>query len=528
MSSAKATKKQTRDVVGPKNPGTQSQTVTLHGFEPADRSSNTNPAPHGLTASSEDTSNDDVIVSKNPSAMSAVLAEYAAPPTVFSLGIEHQTGRYFRPPTTGGSFAWSTSGKTVRAGGGRQPRVGVDPDRLEQAGWGVLFADDTARDALAPLLDLRRRQAGDRFAELRYTPGQSAQAFLNEHNAPPGPPDPERAAPYYLTIVGDLSAYAGVYESPELDVRYAVGRLSFDHPDDYARYAAAVVAAESGEIVRSRNVVYFGVEHPGDPVTRLCTERLVEPLAGAAIRQGGWRTQLLTGRGASHQSLDGLLRSTERPALLLAAGHGLVVSKDHPLQRSLQGALLTAEWPGPGSASGVNPDQLFSSSDLAERIDVAGLIALLVGCFTAGTPRFDNFAEHQEIELASSPFVADFPKRLLARGALAALGHVDSLYIHSYAWPGAGDLPQHQTFEALLYHLMAGRRLGHAMDTFGRKYGELAARLLAARLDPGQISEEEYASYWIGYHDSRQYIVLGDPAVRLAVPSAPRETQPAE
>ena len=29
------------------------------------------------------------------------------------------------------------------------------------------------------------------------------------------------------------------------------------------------------------------------------------------------------------------------------------------------------------------------------------------------------------------------------------------------------------------------------MDVFGRRYGELAARLLAARLDPGKVSAEE-------------------------------------
>lgn len=443
---------------------------------------------------------------------------FGEPPTVFSLGVEYETGQYHRRPATTGSFAWSTGGKTIRAGGGREPRAGVDPDQLAQAGWGVLFADESAREPLRPLLELRRRQAGERFRELHYQPGQSAQAFLNAHNAPPGPADPERAAPYYLTLVGDPETIPFHFQQ-ELDVRYAVGRLAFDRPEDYAAYAAAVIAAEQGETRRSRNTVFFGVEHATDPVTKLCTERLVEPLAGAALARAGWRTQILTGRSADHRSLVATLESAEKPALLLAAGHGLVLTQDSEHQRALQGALLTADWPGPGTGS-VRPDQLLSAADLSPRTDVAGLVAILVGCFTAGTPRFDTFAEGRQIALTSAPFVADFAKALLARGALATLGHVDNLYIHSYAWPGAGTLPQHQTFDTLLHHLMAGQRLGHAMDTFGRKYGELAARLLAARLDPGQISDEEYASYWIGYHDTRQYVILGDPAVRLAVHSA--------
>ncbi|MDA8019482.1 MAG: C25 family cysteine peptidase [Thermoanaerobaculia bacterium] len=452
---------------------------------------------------------------KNPETLSAIVEHFSERPTVFALGVDMQTGGYHRPPMTSGSYAWALSGKAVRAGGGKEPRAGVDPDNLAQAGWGVIIADEAAREPLKPLLDLRRQQAGARYTEYAFEPGQSAQSFLSRQNTPPGPADPEHGAPYYLTVVGDPNQLSFEFQQ-QLDIRHAVGRICFEQADDYARYAAAVVASEGRETIRSRSAVLLGVEHENDPATKLCNKRLVEPLAQTVMQQPGWRAQIVTGPAASHQTLTELLQSPEKPALILTSGHGLVLPGDHEMQRRLQGALLTAEWPGPGTEK-VNPQQLFSADDLSGSTDVAGLIAVLFGCFTAGTPRYDAFAEGQRNELASQPFVADFPKRLLARGALAAIGHVDSLYIHSFAWPGIAAGPQHQTFERLFFDLMRGRRLGHAMDVMGRRYAQLAALLLAARLDPGQVSEREYASYWIGYHDARQYIVLGDPAVRLSV-----------
>src|ERR1044071_806012 len=52
----------------------------------------------------------------------------------------------------------------------------VDPERLDQAGWGLVVRagrESAAMDLLAPLIAQRRQQAGSLFRILTYAPGDS-------------------------------------------------------------------------------------------------------------------------------------------------------------------------------------------------------------------------------------------------------------------------------------------------------------------------------------------------------------------
>jgi hypothetical protein len=58
------------------------------------------------------------------------------------------------------------------------------------------------------------------------------------------------------------------------------------------------------------------------------------------------------------------------------------------------------------------------------------------------------------------------------------------------------------------------------MDRFGERHGQLAGMLSTARqrrLLGLEVDVQEYADLLTATHDARNYVVLGDPAVRLAV-----------
>ena len=212
-------------------------------------------------------------------------------------------------------------------------REGIDPTKIAEAGWGVVFAHADRervpgiRKALQPLLDLRRSQAGRYYREFdgpdAYRPGQSKSAFLARHQAAPGQPaDPEKV-PYYLLLVGEPASIPFKFQY-QLDVEYAVGRLCFDELEAYERYARGVVAAESGRASRSRTLSMFGVENDDDRATQLSASQLVRPLADSIARaHSDWKIDARLAEETTKHDLTSLLQGTERPALLFTASHGM-------------------------------------------------------------------------------------------------------------------------------------------------------------------------------------------------------------
>ena len=408
-------------------------------------------------------------------------------------------------------------------------KEGILPGQLEQTGWGMIFhARDPRREAileaLDPLINLRSEQAGARFRIFDraegYRPGESKYAFLKRHGISPGLVDPRLGMPYYLLIVGapETISYDFQYQ---MDVQFAVGRIHFKDLVSYEHYARGVVAAETDPKILKKKTAFFGPANPDDRATQLSVKHLVRPLYDQfLLDHPDWKSECYLNELASRTRLDTLLNTKEKPGLLFSASHGMVFPKGDRRQRLHQGALLCGEWPGPLKAPSEIPEtQYFSGEHLNSAGDVRGLIAFFFACYSAGTSLRDPFFLENDQDLAENPFLANLPCRLLGHrggGALAVVGHVDRTWSYSfYSHIGGGQIADFQT---TISRLMKGIPLGHAMECFNQRYCELASDLRNHQdhIQAGiPFDRFELAAMRAAHYDARNYLIIGDPAVRL-------------
>lgn len=406
----------------------------------------------------------------------------------------------------------------------------VDPHDLAEAGWGVVISRDehpAVVDGLSPLLDRRKREAGELYQELTYQPGRSARSFLWLDCAEsPGVLDP-KVLPYYLLIVGGPETIPFEIQY-QLAINHAVGRVAFDDVGDYRRYAEAVLEAEDHGTDLPRHATIFSVENDRDRATALLADHLVAPLRERLAGFADWQLEVWEGKRSYKRDLHRLLGGDDTPGLLLASCHGVRMEPEADDQTARQGALLCRDWPGGGHDTA--PEHSFSHVDLAEDARVRGLIVYLFACYGAGTPVEDNFP-HEAPEgtkvgqppparvLAPRPFVARLPQALLGRGALAVVGHVDRGWTTAFQWQFRRiSADAVRSLEDSLRQLLGGGRIGHTLRPLVRRYTAIAGQMAVnvERVRNGEpIDEELLAFEWTAHNDARNVLLLGDPAVYL-------------
>jgi hypothetical protein len=467
-------------------------------------------------------------------------------PLVFN-GLDGATGAYLHTPTTAEELADSVYGVDVQAGSHQreleiraahdEPTFGVaypaSAENLDEAGWGVVTAADASPDTLAALdtlCSLRRDQAGRLFRVFTgadgVCPGEGKDEWLGRHGMGDGEAEPEKV-PYYLMLVGGPDEIPFEFQY-ELDVVYAVGRVAFDTPGEYARYADVVAAAEQAGPPDQRTLSLFGPENPDDAATALSATDLLRPI-GPEVRQTAKKPFTLTdtiGAEADKAALCRLLWSEAAPDLLFTASHGVGFAPGHPLQREIQGALVCQDWPGPVAWKGKAIDDAFlvSAGDVPTEADSSPSLVFAFACYGAGTPRLDDFGHLRRKKartLAAAAFVARLPQRLLTQAGgrtVAFIGHIERAWEWSFVTPHAGA--QRGPFVSTLATLLDGWRVGHALEALNARYAGRAATLTGhlntyakSRL---KIKPAEMAELWMATNDARNYAVLGDPAVRMS------------
>ncbi len=470
---------------------------------------------------------------------------------IYFNGIDAVTGNYFQEPLSDQVLAellhteqrrwrlaaeerelqWWNDRYSIRDPT-RKPARDVDPKKLSSSGWAVIFPQEPppgVREELAPFLEHRRSQATEEhenyYRELKYIPGETKKMFLDRLGVEPGPAHPDQL-PYYIMIVGDPTAIPQQFQYL-LDMQYAVGRLHFGTPADYGRYAHSVIEVERGQSHVRPELDFFTVCHENDEATRRSAEKLIEPLCRELSRsRSNW--QLRHGEQGCKAELARLLGGGETPAFLFTSAHGLAFPSGHPLQAKHQGAILCQEWLGPKIPA--KREHYFAADDVPDGATLQGLIAFHFGCFSAGTPEFDNYPSLKPMRsrrrLAPSPFLAPLAQRLLSHpngGALAVLGHVDRAWSRSF---GSGKGKGLYHIQSFFKDLLDGHPVGSATDWLNERFAELSTELTetlnqwkdpAGPRDEGmKMDQIQMARLWRANNDARNFVVLGDPAVRLA------------
>jgi hypothetical protein len=429
----------------------------------------------------------------------------------------------------------------------------TDPNDLTQAGWGVIFAPSTPADvkeALQALLTHRQAQTGDTLFKVfdradAPRPGESARDWLSRHNVSLNVVDPFQGVPFYLLIVGSPEEIPFEFQYT-IDMFWGVGRIHFPTTDEYRRYAQSVVAYETVSAPpTSRQAALFATSHEFDRATQLFTSHVARPLSEGAPHMpplGSNQRFVLRSFVGELATKDTLHRiyggggglEGGAPSLVFSGSHGMGFRADDPRLVESQGALVCQDWPGFGS---IDASHWFGASDVPADAKVHGLIHMIFACYGAGCPRLDNFARGSASprQIAPEALLARLPQTLLAHpngGALAVIGHVERAWGYSFISDRGGS--QTQGFRDVMGRLLRGERAGQALDNFNIRWAALSADLsdLLSDISRGggagdttsSAPNAELANRWVARDDARNYILFGDPAVRLRVEDMPQLT----
>ena len=422
---------------------------------------------------------------------------------------------------------------------GPPPSVRKRPNDLAKARWGIVLPQSPLTEneqlhfqSLRDLITHRQSQMGGKEPHIfHYQSGWCYDDFLwaeGRELQPGGIMQPD-IIPYYLCIVGSPERIPWEFQQ-YMDSDYAVGRLWFDDPKDCSSYIQNLITyeLEANHKNSSQEVLFVGTQHENDAPTQSSATHLIHPLHNWLTdnEELHVNSSLLIGNHVGSEALKEnlLLRlkgnghnvhSKPFPSLLFTASHGLEYQKPSDDQYAKQGALLCQNWPG-GFVT-PTPSDYIGADDITEDMDLSGGVAVCFACFSAGTPVKQDWVYPTFLQrpraIAKTPFVARLPQKMLANGLLAFVGHVSKSWDYSFLGVN-GSGTQWRTFSEVIEEILIGNCIGHSTDYLNDRWGELTMYL--DMQVQNKSKKEDIVSTWIARNDCRGYVILGDPAVRLA------------
>ena len=426
-----------------------------------------------------------------------------------------------------------------------------DPNDLEAQRWAVIApegeAGDAALDAIGALVELRREQQGADPTIFRVPDGMDAAASVRwKHDVLQAEDVPADERPRYLLILGDIDRVSLELQHVIANGSF-VGRLHCGASKGYRDYAEKVVAQEARTTATRARPLYY-VAQDGTAAIGAGYRHLVEPcmrMTGDLVGRGKLAAEAPIEVPHNEWGPEELfaLAGSDEPSLLVSLSHGLGPPRrgwrSGDEQRALQGALSL------GSEEPLSADMVRQTPFLP------GGVWFCVACYGAGTPPTSAF--HPWLSLLAErggardqanavlralprpgerPFVAALPQALLAnpKGPLAVIGHMDLAWTFGFTDPG-GKRSRASRMHAAQRAIVGGSRVGVGLDALMHAYREVNDELMAcyqqqreaaARGRPDPLDPRRLGDVWMQRNDLRGYVLLGDPAARLAVPGEQR------
>jgi hypothetical protein len=446
----------------------------------------------------------------------------------FAAGIDAGAIQQLRLQGTGGNVPKDVIKAKGQSDAAHFGMVGgeLNADNLAKAGWAVMFGasiDKSIRTNLSPLIEHRKKQV-DNDALFKIldppAPKQSAADWLAGFNTSLNVVDPSKGVPYYVLIVAPPDDVSFEFQY-ELDLYWAVGRLWLESADAFERYAQSVLAYETeSKVSSSRKIVLFAPDYNGkdNGASKLLCSNLVNPLIQNPIgHDEKFKIESFVGATATKSKLNDIFAGSDgTPTLLFTGSHGLLKLPTSKELADAQGAIVCQDWPGDPTPPLDNT--YYAGWDLPKDAKVHGMVHFLFDCYGVGWPRYDTYNSKSNVEISPAPMMARLPQKLLGQenGALAVLGHIDRSWSYSYEVNGQ---PMDQSFRDVLTKLMNGYRFGSATDQFNFRWAALSIPLsdTLQKMQTRRGLDQLAAQQWIARDDARNYILHGDPAIKLRV-----------